>query len=434
MSTQSLKELQEKIGYSYTFDCVQCGYCLPACPTYETMGKETHSPRGRINLVKMAAEGKLDLSDLRDPIEKCLGCQACVTACPTNTQYGKILEGAKEVLNEESTLPFPKKKVQDFIFNRVFPSSKWMDTIGHFTWAYQKTGLQKFARKTGLSNFAPLNLAKFEQVLPNQVSPKVRSSRKGFYPAVGKAKASVAFFKGCIMDSTFYSTNQNTISLLNHAGADVYIPDEQTCCGALHAHSGEGDSAKVLAKRNIEQFEKYDVDYVVNNAGGCGAQLVEYDHLLKNDEQWRERAISFVRKSKDISSVLFELGGLPSLVEKQEVVTYQPSCHLTHVQKVTEAPKLLAKSAPGVTFKEMDDEQKCCGSAGIYNIVNYKEAMEILDVKMAKVKPTHAATIITTNPGCLLQMKMGIQREGLEEKVRAVHLVDFLFERLPDSK
>jgi glycolate oxidase iron-sulfur subunit len=430
MSEQSLKDLQQKIGYEYTFDCVQCGYCLPACPTYETMGRETHSPRGRINLVKMVAEGKMDIEDLRDPIEKCLGCQACVTACPTNTQYGRILEGAKEVLNDTEKKSIIKKTTEKIVFSKLFPSSSRMDMMGHMMWGYEKTGLQKLARKTKLTNLAPLQLGKFEQVLPSSVSPKERRARKNYYPAMGKAKTTVALFTGCIMDSTFFTTNQNTIKLLNHAGANVYIPEEQTCCGALHSHSGETNQARELAKLNIDAFEKYNIAYVVNNAGGCGAQLSEYDHLLSEEPEWQAKANSFVQKSKDISTVLCDLGGISLLEEKEEVVTYQPSCHLTHVQKVTKEPKSLIENIPGVIFKEMKDEQKCCGSAGIYNIVNYEEAMDILDVKMGHMKPTKANTIVTTNPGCLLQMKMGIKREGLEDSVRAVHLVDFLAERL----
>ncbi|MCE7793181.1 (Fe-S)-binding protein [Salipaludibacillus sp. CUR1] len=431
MKEQALKDLREKIGYDYTFDCVQCGYCLPACPTYETMGKETHSPRGRINLVKMVAEEKMALEDLREPIEKCLGCQACVTACPTNTQYGRILEGAQEVLNDSEKKSVSKKLTEKIVFDTFFPSSKWMAGFGHVMWGYEKTGLQKAVRKSGLTKLAPLNLGKFEEIIPSPAAPKERKARKTYYPAKGKAKATVALFTGCIMDSTFFSTNQNTITLLNHAGANVYIPEAQTCCGALHSHSGDVKQARELAKSNIKAFEEINVDFVVNNAGGCGAQLTEYDHLLSNEAEWRDRARSFVEKSKDISTVLWELGGVSFLEEKEEVVTYQPSCHLTHVQKVTKEPKALIQALSGVVFNEMKDEQKCCGSAGIYNIVHYDDAMEILDVKMSHMKPTKAHTIITTNPGCLLQMKMGIKREGLEDSVRAVHLVDFLSERLP---
>ena len=230
------------------------------------------------------------------------------------------------------------------------------------------------------------------------------------------------------MDSVFHKTNRNTLTLLEKAGADVVVPEGQTCCGALHAHAGKGKDAKELAKRNIEAFEQIDVDYIVNNAGGCGAMLVEYDHLFEDDPEWIDRAKRFVAKTRDISQVLVELNGLTFSKEVNANVTYQASCHLTHVQRVTDEPLELLKSIPGIRYREMKGYDRCCGSAGIYNIVHYEDAMDILDVKMKKAKETEAAIIVTTNPGCLLQMKLGIKREGLEDKVRAVHLIDLLAE------
>lgn len=429
-----LEELQKKLNYHNTFDCVQCGYCLPACPTYETMGKETHSPRGRINLVKLAAEGKIDIEDLREPIDKCLGCRACQTACPTDVQYGKILEGAKEVLAEQQTLSAPKKWLKKAIFEDLFPSPSGMKSMGNLTWLYQKSGVQKLARKLHLTSIAPAHLGDFEAVLPPVVSPKERKKRKALYAAEGEKKARVGFFTGCVMDAIFFSTNRHTIELLRKAGAEVVIPEVQTCCGALHAHAGEAAQAKELAKRNIAAFEEAKVDYVVNNAGGCGAMLVEYDHLFADDPEWKERAERFSQSSKDITQILYELDGLTFTSELDEVITYQSSCHLTHVQKVTDAPLELMKQIPGVEYRAMKDYDRCCGSAGIYNIVNYDDSMKILDAKMSNMKKTKAVTIVTTNPGCLLQMKLGIKRENLEEQVRAVHLVDLLVEAQPKAK
>lgn len=423
-----ISELQRKLNYDETFNCVQCGYCLPACPTYETMKNESNSPRGRINLVKMFAEDRITIDDLREPIEKCLGCRACVTACPTNVQYGKILEGAKEVLESSEEKTKKQRITEKIIFEQVFPSKKWMDFIGNATWLYQISGLQKITQKTGITKMAPLHLGTFEAVLPDISSPLSRKKMSKHYYVKGPKKITVGFITGCVMNAIFQNINNETIHLLTLAGAEVIIPETQTCCGALHAHAGKMDSAKKLAKINIEVFENENVDYIVNNAGGCGATLIEYDHLFHYEEDWKKRAKSFVNKVRDISEILCELDGLSFTKEMNSIVTYQSSCHMTHVQKVTEEPLLLLNQVPGIRYQEMKDYNRCCGSAGIYNLVNYEESMEILDLKMGKAKDTKASIIVTTNPGCLLQMKLGIKREGLEGSIRALHLVELLVE------
>ncbi|WP_066295382.1 (Fe-S)-binding protein [Bacillus sp. FJAT-29937] len=425
MSRTSLKE---KLNYNETFNCVQCGYCLPACPTYETMKTEAHTPRGRINLVRMLAEEKISVEDLREPIENCLGCRACEPVCPTNVQYGKILEGAKEVLEDNAKKTKIQRKVESILFDQMIPSKKWMNFIGNASWFYQKTRLQKVARKTGVTKRAPLHLGEFEAVLPNQTSPQIRKQMVRDNKAIGPKKMVVGFITGCVMDSIFHETNRNTIKLLTMSGAEVIIPENQTCCGALHAHSGKTNSAKELAKKNIEAFEKENVTYIVNNAGGCGATLVEYEHLFIGDEEWEERARKFAKKTRDISQVLNELDGLRFTNNINETITYQSSCHMKNVQKVTEEPLALLKQVPNAGYREMKNFDRCCGSAGIYNLVNYEESMDILDIKMKNAKETIATIIVTTNPGCLLQMKLGIQREGMKKTVRAIHLVDLLVE------
>ncbi|MFB4164020.1 (Fe-S)-binding protein [Alteribacillus sp. JSM 102045] len=429
-----LKTLQEKLQYDKTFDCVQCGYCLPACPTYETMEKETHSPRGRINLVKMAAEGKASLEDLEEPIEKCLGCMACTTVCPTNVQYGAILEGAKETLEDNKEKSQGRKKTEEFLFGSFFPSSKWMNRLGNATWLYQATGMQKVARSLRLTAMAPLHLGEFEKVLPAQPSPSQRKKRlKRIHPE-GAPAAKIAFFTGCVMDSIFFDINQQTIELMRLSGAEVILPENQTCCGALHAHSGKVGLSKELAMENIAAFEEEKVDYIVNNAGGCGARLIEYDHLFEKGTEWHQRAKAFTEKIKDISEVLVELDGLEFSAPVEKLVTYQPSCHMTNVQRVTRQPRQLIEQVPGVKLREMNNPDFCCGSAGIYNIINYEDSMDILDKKMEDVNNVNPQVIVTTNPGCLLQMKAGVEREGKHSKAEAVHLVEVLMEASPKPK
>lgn len=420
-----------ELAYEETFDCVQCGYCLPACPTYLTMGKETHSPRGRINLVKMAAEGHISYSELEGPINLCLGCRACEVVCPTNVQYGKILESAKEVIQENKkktkTITKRAKLFQEFVFNKAIPSKKMLDTAGGGLALYQKSGLQKVAKKTKVLNIFPENLRTFENILPNVEGPIQRKKRVEHYPAELKAAFSIGFFTGCIMDTMFSSINTQSIKLLQRVGCEVTVIKEQTCCGALQNHSGETEITKKLAKENIEAFEKYEFDYIVNSIGGCGAQLVEYNKLFEHDPEWTERAKQFADKNVDISVILGQLR-LPFEKEVNKVVTYQPSCHMTNVQKRVNEPLELLKSIPGITYLELPNQNMCCGSAGIYNIVNYEESMDVLDEKMNHVEKVSPEIIVTTNPGCHLQMKVGVEREGLTDKINVVHIIELLAE------
>ncbi|MDU2240858.1 MAG: (Fe-S)-binding protein [Paenibacillus sp.] len=418
-----------KLPYDKTVQCVQCGYCLPACPTYMATGKETQSPRGRINLVKLAAEQRIGIEDIKEPLDLCLGCRACEPACPSGVEYGAILKGAKEVLNEGRRRPAPVKWAQDLFFQKFVPSSKRLNTAAGFIRMYQTSGLQKLARKAKLTNtLLPEPLSAFETVMPALPSSKERRRPRRFSPPEGvDIKWKVAFFTGCIMDAMFEKINRLSLELLAAAGCEVLLFEEQTCCGALHAHSGRIEDARRQAKLNIAAFEAADVDFIVNNAGGCGAMLVEYGQLLSGEPEWENRAAAFSRKSRDISQVLAEIR-LPLTIPINETVTYQRSCHMTNVQKVVSEPLKLLQSIPGIRLTEMENPHLCCGSAGTYNIVHHKEAMSILDIKMNTVKKSKAAVIVTTNPGCLLQMQLGIARAGLSEKMRAVHLVELLAE------
>lgn len=424
--------LLHELTYEAANMCVQCGYCLPACPTYESMGKESQSPRGRINLVKMAAEGKIDLQkDLAEPIDLCLGCRACEVACPVSVPYGEIYEAARGVIaqqqKEEEKKPSVGVKVRDKVLNNVFPHRKRLRLIGNATWLYQKTGANKVARKLKLVHKVSESMGQFEKILPNVESPLKRYKYGETYPADGEKKATVAFFTGCVMDAMMSNINRMTIELLQKVGCEVFIPKAQSCCGALHAHQGMIQEAKELAKANIEAFESSGAAYFINNAGGCGAMLCEYDKHLKRDPEWEERARQFTEKSRDITEILVEYGPLPYTKEWDGIITYQDSCHLRNVQGVSSQPRELLRSVPGAKFVEMEGSDRCCASGGIYNLIHFDESMKILDDKMKYVKAANAKTIVTTNPGCLLQMKLGVERSGLEN-ARALHIVEVLAE------
>ncbi len=419
----------ENLAYNETFSCIQCGYCLPACPTYKTMKKETHTPRGRINLVKMAAEGKIPIEKLMEPIDLCLGCRACERVCPTNVQYGTILESAKEVLqrNKTKSMPYMDKAVKNLLYKQLFPKKQNLTMASHLLWFYQKSRIKSAVHSTKLINLLPENLAAFDRVIPEMPSPALRNQRLQTLKPNGEVKYRVAFFTGCVMDAVFHTINELSLKLLKKGGCEVTIIPEQTCCGALHSHSGETEMARELAKKNIAAFEDESFDFLVNNAGGCGAMLNEYGHLLKDEPEWRERAQKFAEKSIDISVLLSKLE-LPLKKEINKTVTYQPSCHMKNVQKVEKEPLALINSIKGLSLKRMVNEDMCCGSAGIYNIVNYQESMKILDEKMIDVKKTEPHLIVTTNPGCLLQMKLGNERENLNGQTKAIHLVELLAE------
>ncbi len=422
----------ERMDEDELLNCMRCGFCLPSCPTYIESGyKENHSPRGRIALMKAVADGLIEPDeDVERSLDLCLGCRACEPVCPSGVKYGHLLEEARDIINQNKNHSLPEKAVRKLVFNELFPHQKRIRTAMGLLGFYQRSWLQSFARKSGMLKWLPENLATMEKVLPNVPTMKEMKNRPTHLSPRDTPKKKVAFFTGCLMDTMFLETNNASLKLLELAGCDIVIPENQACCGALHGHSGEKQSAKELAKRNIEAFEKLDVDYIITNAGGCGAFLIDYGHLLKDDPEWEGRARKFSQKLKDISEVLYELDfhlkgelNLPS-----QVITYQDSCHLRNVMRTENAPRILLKSINGIEFREMKDADRCCGSAGIYNIVESEMSMQILDHKMTQAKSTDAQTIVTANPGCLLQMKLGIEREGLSGKVKAVHIADLLIE------
>ncbi|WP_411225372.1 (Fe-S)-binding protein [Priestia filamentosa] len=435
--TEMMERFAKEMDNDELLNCMRCGFCLPSCPTYiESDYKETHSPRGRIALMKAVSDGMIEPDqDVQRSLDLCLGCRACEPVCPSGVKYGHLLEDARYIINQTKKKSFKEKTVRKFVFNELFPHQERISQATGLLHIYQKSGLQKLARKTQLINLLPEQLRTMEKVLPEVPTRKEIMKRPRHLHAVGYAKKRVAFFSGCLMDTMFLKTNQATTELLQLAGCEVIIPSTQLCCGALHGHSGEKDGAKQLAKRNIEAFEKENVDYIITNAGGCGGFLIDYAHLLQDEEEWKKRAQSFVHKLKDISSLLVELDfHKKELALPPQMITYQDSCHLRNVMNTHEEPRKLLRSLTNVSYIEMENAESCCGSAGIYNILESEMSMQILDRKMSSVQKTHCQTVVTTNPGCLLQMKLGIEREGLSDKIRAVHLVDLLKEALEYKK
>lgn len=424
------QSFKENVDEEYLMDCMRCGFCLPACPTYLVTNKdEIHSPRGRIALMKGMRDGDVVWdSSVKESFDMCLGCRACEPACPAGVQYGVLIEETRVAIEQVKPQTIAEKAVRKSTFDGVFADQKKMAGAVKLVQFYQKSGLQKVTRKIGFLNLFPPFMKEMEGVLPTIETKKKRTI------TLKPKTTTVAFFAGCLMDTLFQETNRKTVELLESLGANVVIPKEQQCCGALHGHSGELKKGLRNARTNIDAFDSDSYDFIVNNAGGCGAFLSEYEKHLQVDSAYAEKSKRFSEKMIDISSLLVKLGLNGRLkeiqVESQAIVTYQDSCHLRNVNKVFLEPRSLLQDAPGFEYKELIDAESCCGSAGIYNILQPEMAKKILDLKMKGVKELQPAKVVTSNPGCLMQMQVGIQREGLEKEMQAVHIVDFLYDAI----
>nr|WP_078500140.1 (Fe-S)-binding protein [Paenibacillus selenitireducens] len=417
---------------------MRCGFCLPACPTFAETGIEAESPRGRIALMKAVADGIMEPDRaFEEQMNHCLGCRACEPACPADVKYGRLLEQARDAIEDHTERhSIGVKLSRHAAFKKLFPNQKRMKLIGRSLQWYQQSGLQKFARQSGAMKLFPKHMQAMEKILPEASGQGIVEQIGTRHPAKGERIATVALFRGCLMDVLFTSTNRHTVDLLTEAGFEVVIPEEQNCCGALHAHSGEAEMARSLARQNVQVFKDAGVEFIVSNAGGCGALLVEYDHLLHEDPTWKEDASWFAAHVIDISELLVRHGRLPEF-HNEDVsirITYQDSCHLRNVMRTSDAPRQLMKQVKGVTYAEMKDADRCCGSAGIYNLTQPEMAGQILDHKMEHVRDTQAQVLLTSNPGCLLQMKHGIEQHGLRDQMQAVHIVDFLHDHMHPSR
>lgn len=437
-------------------NCMRCGFCQMACPTFLETGLEAASPRGRIALMKAVVDGIMEPDEsFQSQMDLCLGCRACEPACPSDVKYGQLIEQTREAIVKEKKFSVPVKLVRKTFLQGIFPHKGRLKFMGKSLKFYQKSGLQKFARSSGAMKMFPEHLRQLEKVVPTVTGDGLTDlwKKAGFplrtektssgsdlliIPAVGEKVSRVGMFRGCIMDVMFAETNVNTVRLLRQAGFEVALPDSQVCCGALHAHASEMEDARDLAGQNLIAFKEAGVDYIVSNAGGCGALLKEYDHLMKDaaDAGQQADARQFAGQLKDISELLQDIGRpLIPLEDKSDEtapvkVTYQDSCHLRNVMRVQGQPRELIHQMQGVSLCELQGSEVCCGSAGIYNMTQPQMSMDLLDYKMDHVKDTRAEVVITSNPGCLLQMKWGIERAGVQDHVEAVHLVDFLTERV----
>lgn len=419
------------LPYDELLTCIRCGYCLPTCPTYASTHLETASPRGRLALMKAAAEGELPPSPrLADEMFFCLECRACETACPAGVPFAHIMGAMREALNEQGLSPTTANPVGRFALRHLLPHRGRLRRAVRLAATANKLRLPQVGRRLGL--VSPV-LAEQAEALPT--APPHRVLRDRYLPA-GMPKKRIALFTGCVMDAMFPETHHATARLLAAAGAEVAVLRAATCCGALHDHAGDRTGALALARRNIAAFEASGADLLVNNAGGCGAMLKEYPRLFADagEGAWVERAAEFAARTKDAGEALSDLWPGGPIGRLAASATYQDSCHLAHAQGVRAAPRALLARVDGLEVREMAHPDSCCGSAGIYSLTRPAHSAEVLDRKMGEVADTGVTTVVTANPGCLLQMRWGIVRHGLRERVRAVHLMDLLAEAALDRE
>lgn len=424
--------------------CIHCGLCLPACPTYSINQLEMDSPRGRIALMRAAADGRIALEGaFQEHIDLCLGCRACETACPSGVQYGLLLETAKAALagargeGRGATTSTPQRTaaaslrpssfasrlspiIQRVGLRELMPHRKRLQLLARGLWLYQRLGLTKIAQRV-LPSLPPA-LTTMEGMAPPIDLDFLDLSRPA--PALAPRRGKVAFFTGCVQDAFLAGVNRATVRVLQRNGYEVHFPAAQTCCNAAALHSGDVTFAQTLARQNIDAFPADEFAAIINNAGGCGAALKGYDHLLADDPVYAVRARAFVAKVKDISEFLVDHLHNPPTGYVQARVTYVDSCHLRHGQKISKQPRTLLRAIPGIELVELAQPDMCCGSAGIYNLLQPEMANQVLDAKLADIRAVNPGIIVAANTGCYMQMIYGVKRGGLRATV--LHVVELL--------
>jgi glycolate oxidase iron-sulfur subunit len=427
METLSAKDNSVHLNRAdLTPECIHCGLCLQACPTYIELGKEADSPRGRIYLMRAYERKATPFSEsFVQHISACLDCRACESACPSGVPYGEMVEQAREVIENHIQRSYLSAAFRNLIFKKIFPSHRFLRFAFDLMRLYQSSGLQGLVRSTKFLKLFPGHLAELEQLLPDIRRKTHHVALGATFPAFGKKQFRVGLLTGCVMNEVFGDVNQATIRVLQRNGCEVVVPASQGCCAALHCHAGITGTAQEMARRNITAFEQAEVDAVVINAAGCGAKLKEYGSLLAQDHTYRLRAQAFSDKVKDISEFL---DGLPQFTRPGELkvrVAYDDPCHLLHAQRIGQSPRNLLKRIPRLQLVELEHPDQCCGGAGIYNITQYDLSMRILDRKIEDIRNINTEVVATGNPGCMLQIGYGLRKAGVSW-IRVMHPIELL--------
>jgi glycolate oxidase iron-sulfur subunit len=399
--------------------CVHCGLCLNACPTYRELGLEMDSPRGRVYQMVQVSNGAPITPFYEEHIGLCLACRGCETACPSGVPYGRMVEDARWQIESQAKRGRAATWLRDFVFHKLLVSPRMLMAAGTMLYISERIRLKGLMRLLLAGRWGEI-----VRLAPSAEPPFFFSQIGKTFPAEGEQKHRVAFLAGCIANVSFARLNEATVRVLQKNGCEVTIPSGQGCCGALHLHSGLREDAQELARRNIDALENGRYDAIVTNASGCGCALKEYGELLAGDPQYAAKAHAFAAQVRDVTEFLAGIELNREMTPVNAVVTYQDSCHLAHGQRVRSAPRKLLAAIPGVEFREMRGADVCCGSAGVYNVVQNEMSMQILASKMKSVNGTDAGIVATANPGCMLQLEAGVRMHGKGQKV--MHVVEVL--------
>ncbi|MGQ0793345.1 MAG: (Fe-S)-binding protein [Deltaproteobacteria bacterium] len=415
----------DRPSLSIANDCVHCGFCLSACPTYLQTGNELDSPRGRIYLMKSALEGRIPMGGgLVKYLDLCLGCLGCETACPSGVDYSALVEMSKAQIERKHRRPLGERIFRAMLFC-IFPYAKRLKAMLPALWLYQASGARGLIQRCGILSKISGKLARMEGMMPEVKGASLFAGLPEVTAPKGRRRYRVGMLAGCVQSVLFPQTNEATVRVLAESGCEVVIPKNQGCCGALSLHSGRLDEARGFARANIKLFDKADFDAVIVNAAGCGSTMKEYGHLFAEDAVFAQRAERVANKTKDVMEFLADVGLRGNLKEVKMRATYQDACHIAHGQRIKSQPRAVIRQIPGVELIELGESDVCCGSAGIYNLTQPEMAEGLLERKLENLERTKAEALLAGNPGCLLQIKKGIKERGLSiETLHPIELVD----------
>jgi glycolate oxidase iron-sulfur subunit len=426
--------LLQSLDYSVLQQCMHCGMCLPTCPTYDETKFERSSPRGRIRLMREVADGRLEATEtFADEMSYCLGCLACQTACPAGVDYATLLEAGRGEVERRGVVGGLGRRLVRWLTLGVMFRRPWvLRAVGWALWLYQRLGLQWLVRKSGVMWLMPARLRRLEAMTP-AVRPPFSRARIAEREAPAQRRRRVVLLTGCVQDLLYAHINRATADVLLSNGCEVVTPRLQFCCGSLHAHNGELEWAKELARANLDAIDFDGVDAVITNAGGCGSHLKKYGELLDADDRYRRRAHAWDEKVRDVHEWLAEIGVRTPTAKTEndpglKMVTYDASCHLMHEQRVVQEPLDLLRTIPGVRLVELKEADWCCGAAGVYSITQPEQSAKLLARKLDHIAATGADVVASGNTGCLLQLEQGMRRDPRLAHVRCCHPVELLAE------